>query len=102
MYLKNLIAKLEEQPQDKVCKLGFSSPHSYRGYYDELAFEPARDVTVASMLKCAKESLGSTFRGYKGGKYKMHEYTQCWLANFGQNGETIGPYLLRFILGEEL
>lgn len=99
MYLKELIEALEAADQSHVCQIGFSCPHSYRGYYDQLAFEPAHNVPVSEMLADAKRSLGATFTGYKGGEYEIREYTECWLANYGCCGETIGPYLLTFMLG---
>lgn len=68
--------------------------------YDELAFEPARDVPVSEMLSSARSALNSTYTGYKGGEYKMDEWTDCWLAHYGCTGETIGPYLLGFMIGD--
>jgi len=52
------------------------------------------------MLKAARLALGATFKGYKGGEYTMFEWTHCWLAQYGCSGETIGPILLGFMLGE--
>lgn len=50
MYLGDLIDRLKAEDPNKGVPLGFKNPHSYRGYYDCLAFEPAENVTVASML----------------------------------------------------
>lgn len=99
MYLKELIEALEAADQSHVCEMGFAHPHSYRGYYDQLAFEPARNVRVADMLDCAREALGATYEGYKGGDYTMGEYTDVWLAKYGCCGEGIGPVLLGYMLG---
>lgn len=99
MYLKELIEALEAvEDKAAVLPIGFAGPHSYRGYYDQLAFEPAANVTVQSMLDAAKSAMGRTFTGYKGGEFVMGEYTDCWLADYGCCGETIGPMLLRFML----
>lgn len=98
MTLKDLITALESAPQDKVVRHGFGHPHSYRGYYDELAFEPVENVTVAQMLADAKSALGATYCGYKGGSYTMSEWTPVWLAECGSCGEGIGPTLLRYML----
>ena len=98
MYLRELINELERHDPTKVVPLGFANPHSYRGYYNDLAFEPAHDVTIGSMLACAKSALGSTYEGYKGGDFKMGEWTTCWFASYGACGETIGHHLLRFML----
>ena len=99
MTLGELIEILQKADPDHVCKVGFGAPMSYRGYYDELAFEPAENVTVASMLKNARSALGGTFIGYKGGEFLMSEHTDCWLAHYGHTGETLGPALMRFMLG---
>lgn len=99
MTLGELITALESADQSRVVPVGFTHAHSYRGYYDELAFEPAQEVTIASMLECAKGALGKVFTGYKGGEYQMSEWTPVWLANYGSTGEGIGPVLLAYMMG---
>lgn len=100
MSLGELIGILEKEDPGKVVPFGFGSPHSYRGYYDECAFEPACNVTVAAMLADCRRALGATFTGYKGGEYTMREYTKCWLATYGDTSDdTLGPALLRMMLG---
>jgi len=101
MTLAELIEALERVNQDAILPLGFTRPHSYRGYYDQLAFEPAKDVPVRAMLADAKGALGTTFTGYKGGEYTMCAYTDVWLAEYGCCGETIGQTLLGFMLAAE-
>ena len=94
MTLGELIAQLESVEPTRCLRLGFHRPHSYRGYYDELAFEPCADISVGEMLAAARSALGSTYQGYKGGDFTMGEYTEVWLAERGDCGETIGPILL--------
>lgn len=98
MTLAELIAALEAENPAKVLPHGFTRPHSYRGDYMDLSFEPASNITVAAMLADARSALGATFHGYKGGEYEMREYTDCWLAEYGRCGETIGPLLLKLML----
>lgn len=98
MYLKELIAFLEKQNPAQVVPVGFHRPHSYRGYYDQLAFEPKRSVTIGSMLKCAQQAIGQTFEGYKGGDYTMGEHTDVYLAEYGSTGEQIGQILLAYMV----
>ena len=98
MLLKELIEILEDEDPKKILKLGFSSPHSYRGYYEELAFEPEENISVGEMLEIAKKCIGEKFYGYKGGEFIMDEYSDVWLAEWGYTGETLGPILLRFML----
>ena len=101
MTLGELIAYLETKDQDYIVPLGFNSPHSYRGNYEDLAFEPCANRTVGEMLACAKEALGTKYTGWKGGYYRMHEDTTVWLSRFGESSkESIGPHLLRYMLGE--
>jgi hypothetical protein len=98
--LGELIKALEAEDPRKVLPDGFSNPHRWRGDYMDLAFEPAKNVTVAAMLADAKRSLGATFEGYKGGEYTMEEYTDCWLCEYGTSAgaETIGRRLLGYML----
>ena len=98
MNLGDLIKFLKGVDPNKVCRFGFNHPHSYRGYYEDLAFEPAENITVGEMLAAAESALSGEFTGYKGGHYVMHEYTDCWIANYGDGGgEGIGPMLLRYM-----
>lgn len=84
MMLGELIKLLEAQSyRDTVLKHGFAEPFSYRGDYSELAFERTFDVTIQSMLDLAKDCVGKTFQGYKGGEYKMDTYSYVWLAEYG-------------------
>lgn len=101
MTLGELIACLDERDWNKPVPFGFSTPHSYRGYYDQVAFEPCRDTTVGKMLLAVRSALGSTFIGWKGGEFTMDEHTECWLADIGERGEMLGLTLLKFILGEK-
>jgi hypothetical protein len=96
--LKDLIAALEAEDPTKVCPIGFHHPHSYRGYYQDLAFEPCAKVTVGSMLRDAKSAIGQKMEGWKGGLYEMDLSSNVWLAPVGECGETLGPTLVRLML----
>lgn len=98
MTLKDLIKFLEQQDPSLIVPVGFTHPHSYRGYYYDLAFEPEENVTVGQMLGAAKGAMGKTFTGYKGGEFTMGDYTDCWLATYGDCGEGIGPVLLKYMM----
>lgn len=100
MYLGELISFLEKRDPSTSMPLGFGRPHSYRGDYSNVAFRPVRDTTVGEMLQAARSALGTTYHGYKGGDYEMHEYVKCHLAAWGECGEEIGPLLLAFMCGE--
>jgi len=92
MTLDELIAVLEVENPAKVLPLGFSNPHSWRGDYMELAFEPTANVTVGAMHADARSALGATYEGYKGGQYTMHGYTDCHVAEESCEGDNeLGP-----------
>ena len=86
--LGNLLELLRAEDPRKVCPLGFAGAHSYRGYYEDLSFEPAENVTVAQMLAHAESALGHTFEGYKGGEYTMSRDTCVWVSNHGKASST--------------
>jgi hypothetical protein len=99
MTLGELIARLEAANPNQVVHHGFTNPHSYRGDYMDLAFEPAANITVADMLAAARSALGTTFQGWKGGDFTMTDHTWCWLSQEGDaSGETISALLLDFML----
>jgi len=100
MYLKDLIAFLKKHNPKTVVPRGFCNPHSYRGYYQELAFEPTENVTVGAMLKDARKAKGATFTGYKGGEFTMGDYTTCYLANYSQTGDELSEQMLKYMFGE--
>lgn len=99
-YLGDLIAKLQKHDPEKVLKIGFKRPHSYRGDYSCLAFEQAENVKVGDMLDAAKKAIGASFIGYKGGEYTMDDSTDVYLADYGSTGEQIGDLLMSFMLEE--
>lgn len=87
MTLGRFISELEKMAQDKEIK-NICSPHSYRGYYSDLAFENESGTrTVDSLIKQLKnECLGQTFTGYKGGDFYMDKNTPMWIADYGSCG----------------
>lgn len=101
LVLGELITLLEAVPdKDRVLPLGFHRPHSYRGYYEDLAFEVTdNSPAVRDMLADAKSALGETFQGWKGGDYTADEYTPVWIVDEqGSCGETLGALLLHLLL----
>ena len=61
-------------------------PHSYRGYYEDLAFDPtdAGPSCVAGVLSQCRMALGSEQTGYKGGEFMMTETTPLWVSPYGE------------------
>lgn len=103
MTLGELITTLEgvlNATGDKVCKRGIGGAHSYRGYYEGLAFEIKENVSVGAMLAEARVCMGRTFHGYKGGDFRMDEHTECWIAEYGRCGESLGQLALSCLLND--
>jgi hypothetical protein len=100
MKLGELVSFLSTRDPNLTVPLGFGFPHSHRGNYEDLAFKPVLNTTVGAMLQSAASALNKTYSGWKGGDYTMNEWTDCWLADWGCVGETLGEYLLRYMVGE--
>jgi len=103
MTLGELIDKLSAYPdQDAVFKIGFKNPDSWRGSYDEIAFEPAKDVPLKIILKQAEDCLGTTFQGYKGGEFTMYGDTPIHIDAYGEWSDqgAIWKMLLEFMLNQ--
>ena len=101
MYLGDLIAYLEKLEPTLIAPRGFHNPHSYRGDYYDLAFEPMDGpIAAGDLLEIVRSARGQTFEGYKGGDYKMGDYTQTWIANYGETGGGISEMLLDYMFGK--
>lgn len=89
MTLGKLIAALEAMPGNAKVK-ALHQPHSYRGYYMDLAFEHTGESTTAKqLLAVCRWCMGKMFYGYKGGEFVMGELTPVWIAMYGHTGERI-------------
>lgn len=86
MNLGELIDRLSALDPHTVFPNGFGEPHSWRGAYDELAFQPENNVTVEKMLTHARAANGAEFTGYKGGNYRMRLHTPVHIAAWGFYG----------------
>lgn len=102
MELAELIEKLQDLDPDRVCRPGFQDPHSYRGYYDRLAFVPCEEAKVSEMLEAAKEANGSTYYGWKGGDFTMGDESFVHLAHEGCLGPRVTELLVRVMSGDAL
>ena len=89
MTLGKLIAALETMPAETVIP-SLCSPHSYRGYYSDLAFERGElECTAGKLLERCRGAMGREFQGYKGGDYLMGENTPVWVAHYGRCGQKL-------------
>lgn len=87
MTLGKMIDVLEMM--DPGTEIDLHGPHSYRGYYSDLAFEVGEPITAAALLKICRDSMGEVFEGYKGGDFVMGRNTPIWVADYGCCGERI-------------
>lgn len=66
-----------------------SYPHSYRGYHEDLAFEPSADtLTAGEFLVLIGSALGP-MPGYKGGEHTVNMRTTVWIAEHSHTGARI-------------
>ncbi len=102
LTLGDLVMRLNSVDRTKQLPVGFRNPHSYRGYYEDLGFELARDITVGEVLDAAESAVDAVFTAWKGGDYKMGRSTPVWLvAEEGRTGESLGAVLLELMLAQE-
>lgn len=67
-----------------------TAPHSYRGYYSDLALEPTEDIrTVGQLLAELKPFLDATIEKWGGGPVRMTQNTPMWYANNGEHTGTM-------------
>jgi hypothetical protein len=103
MTLGTLIRLLETLPPDRVCPVGLHKPHSWRGIYSSLAFEPGPPMPVRQILNAARQCVGRSFEGYKGGEYAMDLCTPVHVAIWGRSyGDLsiLDPLSLALIVGD--
>ena len=86
---ENSLVKVEDYHSGFT--LGYPhKPHSYRGYYSDLAFEISDfKLTSKDFLDRCICCLDKEFEGYKGGLYKMDEDTPLWIADYGSCGKAL-------------
>lgn len=95
LTLGQLIALLDEADDDLPVEFsegGFpTDPHSYRGYYCDLALESTdEEVVVADLQETLEDVHGSELTGYKGGQFEMGTNTPLWQSEWGNsNGPPI-------------
>lgn len=90
MTLGSLIEKLSKCDQRKgvyinyPLEIGAKGLISYRGIYAELAidFGIGWGMPAGELLFEAKNAVGKTFEGYKGGEFLMEEKTPVWISAY--------------------
>lgn len=91
MCLGDFHAELSSVPPETIVRTenfeALTDPHSYRGYYDEISFEPVQGITVTAgeLVKVVEDAIDKTFYGWKGGEYLMDADTPIWISSEGYN-----------------
>lgn len=96
MTLGQLIRWLKSHDPDTVVKDGFGSPHSDGGDYFKLAFTPMSEAKIKDMLAYALSAKKRTFEGWKGGEYRMDEWSTVRIGEWGSVGEDITRITLKY------
>jgi hypothetical protein len=100
MTVGEILAYLSHLPKHKPTRWAFSCPHSYRGYYEQVAIM-AHDYesTVGGLIEEVTMCL-STFTGWKGGEYTMDRDTPVWVASAGNTGFPLTWSFLDLVIGD--
>ena len=89
MTISDLLGRLSELQPDLLIE-GLGEPHSYRGYYSDLALARlGKSISVAALEETVGEVLGAELIGYKGGEFLMDEGTPVWVASYGSCGNKL-------------
>lgn len=87
LCLGELIKLLEENPD---AEIPYGCPHSYRGYYSDLALERQNPQFARELLAELKEKvLDKELTGYKGGEFLMSADVPLWVATYGSCGKAV-------------
>ena len=67
-----------------------TDPHSYRGYYSDLALEPTTTpIKVNQLIDQLEAVIDTELTGYKGGKFLMSADTPVWVSPYGTTGSAL-------------
>ena len=89
-FLKNNCEGDQKVVLDYDSKLGVSTPHSYRGYYSDLAIEPTEEgLKAGALLDELYAVLDTELTGYKGGEFLMDSSVPVWVSYYGNLGRAL-------------
>jgi hypothetical protein len=101
MTLRELLNRLRSEPNRRVRR-GLKNPHSYRGHYEDIAFELGGEMYIEDIIKLVAGSIGETYEGWKGGFFEMSSYSKVYVAEVGEVGDELGPILFRFLMEDQV
>lgn len=95
LVLGELIEELEKHPDTARVRFDFANfePNgfcSYRGFYDHLSlmYRRSHSATIGELLAAARNAVGGTFSGWKGGEFTMGRGTPIWVSDSGDSDGT--------------
>jgi len=96
LTIAELVEQLSSFPSDKQID-ALECAHSYRGYYDDIAFESnGRKQPANEVMNYVISCIGQQFEGYKGGTYTMDKNTHVWLSTEGlASGNKLTGYTMK-------
>lgn len=80
-----------------VFSIGFSTPHSYRGYYEDLSFELSLSISVQHIKDSLNMTYENTFTGWKGGEYSYWHDTPVHLSYRGHADDDYGYEFMELV-----
>lgn len=104
MILKEFKDYISQIPENTEFEYGVSEPFSWRGSYDEVAFNIVKQpMSREAILINIELAYSGTFYGYKGGEYEYNDYTPVSFEE-DRSCYTDGMYCSKWIekLGEKI
>ena len=102
LTVEEVIFHLKDALNDQgnvVLSIGLGKNMSYRGSYDEVAFEPQRNLTISECIQNVENCIDTTMFGYKGGEYECTKDTNANIAFYGSCGTPITSFVMNILLG---
>lgn len=100
MTVGEILDHLRRLDPNRLTRWMFGNPHSYRGYYEQVAMS-ILDVrqSVGDEILGVECCLG-LHEGYKGGSFMMSPSTPVWVADYGSVGFPLTTGFLDLFLGD--
>lgn len=96
------LKKLDAKGVTSVPRL--DHPHSYRGYYVDLCFEPVSGETmnIRDLISLIEDTKGKTYQGWKGGDFTMGDKSEIYVAEEGNTGPGLKTFLAEWLVDQLL
>lgn len=87
LTIQEAIDYLRTLPANTMLSKAFDNSHSFRGDYSCLGIQAVegRVMAASAFADFLEEDIGSTYSGWKGGEFTMHEDTHVYVAKHGSS-----------------